>query len=99
MDSEDPFLHFLDNSFDTIEGWPGSRESVRFMQVFRSVFERCSEASGACEIGVHHGKYLIALHNLLDGQKRSLGIDLFDDQSKNIDCSGIGSLEICASNI
>src|SRR6185503_9184782 len=54
---------------------------------------------GACEIGVHHGKFLIALHNLLGGNKRSLGLDLFEDQTRNLDGSGRGSLEICKANI
>ena len=99
MDAEDPFLTFLNNGFDTIEGWPGRKESVRFLQVFRDLFESSAQNGGACEIGVHHAKYLIALHNLLGGNKASLGLDLFEKREKNIDGSGRGSRDICLANI
>lgn len=99
MSVEDPFLSYLDDGFDQIEDWPGLKKSVRFLEVFRGVVGGSSGTSGACEIGVHHGKYLIALHNLFGGWKRSLGIDLFEDQGKNVDGSGIGSREICQANI
>lgn len=99
MNASDPFLQFMDNGYDSIEGWPGQKGSVNFMKIFRELFVNFQNMGGACEIGVHHGKYLIALHNLLGGNETSLGIDLFDQQYKNIDGSGRGSLEICKNNI
>lgn len=94
----DAFISYMLDGFDSIEGWPGQKESVAFMVVFRQLFERRSEQGGACEIGVHHGKYLIALHNILR-PAHSLGIDVFEDQVKNIDVSGRGSAQITAQNI
>jgi hypothetical protein len=95
---DDAFSLYLENGFDRIEGWPGQKESVRFMVIFKRLFEKHEEKGGACEIGVHHGKYLIALHNILC-PPHSLGIDLFEDQAKNVDSSGRGSAEIVAQNI
>ena len=55
--------------------------------------------AGAFEIGVHHGRYLIALHLLCEPGSQSVGIDLFDQQEKNVDRSGSGDLEIARSSI
>ena len=96
---QDAFFKYLDNGFDSIEGWSGNRNSVAFMAIFRELFNRSSEVGGACEIGVHHAKYLIAIHNLLGGEHRSLGMDLFKEQEKNIDGSGGGDEYICTKNI
>jgi hypothetical protein len=100
----DPFRAYLEGGFDTIEGWPGTKESVLFLEVLKDWFRPCGERGGALEIGVHHAKYLIALHNLLS-PCLSLGIDLFQDQSRNIDFSGLGgvdgppSIETCRRNV
>jgi len=99
MEANDPFLQFLNNGYDSIEGWPGQKNSVYFMHVFKELFDNFPNMGGVCEIGVHHGKYLIALHNIFGVGKSSLGIDLFDQQYKNVDASGRGAFEICKENI
>ena len=96
--AEDPFHYYMQHGFHNIEGWPGRTDSVLFMKHFRSLFRKHGETGGVCEIGVHHGRYIIALHNVLC-TGRSLGIDLFDEQDKNIDNSGCGSKEKCRENI
>lgn len=41
------------------------------------------------EIGVHHGKFLIPIvGNALAGEP-AIAIDLFEDQSSNVDTSGV----------
>lgn len=92
------FNDYMQNGFDTIEGWPGSKQSVVFMAAFKELFGVHDEKGGVCEIGVHHGKYIIALHNMLL-PRRSLAIDIFEDQTKNFDGSGCGSTEILKKNI
>jgi len=94
----DPFIIYMDQNFDKVVGACGSKESVLFLTIMREWFSRYNTSGGACEIGVQKGKYLIALHNLL-APCSSLGIDVFADQSKNIDLSGYGSIEICRDNI
>jgi tetratricopeptide (TPR) repeat protein len=94
----DPFVNYMDENFDKIQGAPGSKESVLFLTIMREWFSIYNNKGGACEIGVQYGKYLIALHNLLSPCS-SLGIDVFHDQSKNIDRSGYGSIEESRNNI
>jgi hypothetical protein len=98
LHEEDYFVKYMCSGFDQIEGWPGDKRSVQFNVIFRELFSQFDERGGVCEIGVHHGKYLIALHNLFTN-RRSLGIDLFNRQVMNIDNSGNGNLEICKNNI
>lgn len=52
-----------------------------------------------CEIGVHHGKFLIALILTKGGGRGHLGIDVFDLQMFNMDRSGFGDHEIFMRNI
>lgn len=56
-----------------------------------------SQRSGACEIGVHHGKLFFALAHLSNPEK-SVAIDLFEDQARNIDLSGSGNIKRFKSN-
>lgn len=53
----------------------------------------------AGEIGVFHGKLLIALAHMVGPRPKVTAIDVFDDQSKNVDGAGIGSLEKLKDNI
>lgn len=55
-------------------------------------------AGPICEIGVHHGKFLITEHNVLGGPP-TLGIDVFNDRSRNVDNSGEGSLLKFQANV
>lgn len=56
---------------------------------------------GICEIGVHHGKFFMALNGLLDDPAiPAVAIDLFDSgQHMNIDGSGNGNLAIFQDNL
>lgn len=51
------------------------------------------------EIGVHHGKLLIALDLLRNDGETSVAIDLFDDQAQNVDNSGKGDLLVFKRNM
>ncbi|KRD17842.1 hypothetical protein ASE48_25525 [Mycobacterium sp. Root265] len=51
------------------------------------------------EIGVHHGKLLIALDLLRNDGETSVAIDLFDDQTQNVDKSGKGDLSVFRRNL
>jgi len=55
-------------------------------------------AGPICEIGVHHGKFLITAHNVLGGPP-TLGIDVFEDRARNVDNSGEGSLLSFQANV
>jgi hypothetical protein len=49
---------------------------------------------GAAEIGVHHGRLLLLMAQLLSKEERSVAIDLFDAQDRNLDRSGKGNKSI-----
>lgn len=54
---------------------------------------------GACEIGVHHGRFFLAMLECVGSPSKSLAIDLFNAQDLNVDHSGCGSLEAFLRNI
>ena len=54
---------------------------------------------GTAEIGVHHGKSFIPLCLGLRDNERALCIDIFEDQSHNVDLSGQGSREKLDHNL
>lgn len=51
------------------------------------------------EIGVHHGKLMIALDLLRNDGETSVAVDLFDDQEHNVDKSGKGDLAAFQKNM
>lgn len=83
-----------------IDGWnqQGAFTSLRIInsiQRDRNIFGHVGE------IGVHHGQFFFALALLTEIHEcveRSFAIDVFDDQERNIDASGQGSMTIFDKN-
>ena len=89
---------YMKNGFPYVEGWC-SHHIFPFLQ-YMSDFQKARQMKGgACEIGIHHGKLFIGLHNLTTQGESSLAIDVFDNQSLNIDKSGKGNLEQFKVNV
>ena len=88
--------NYLNHGFDKVEGWCGHGlfEIVDYL-------DRCgfNKAGGCLEIGVHHGKFYIMLNSIIDSKYQSYAIDVFDEQTLNIDKSGCGSLENFKKNL
>jgi hypothetical protein len=61
------------------------------LHIIYDLFESRQVPGGALEIGVHHGKFFIALNGLVDAGHKSVALDLFDQQELNIDYSGSAS--------
>lgn len=75
---------------DSVEGWLIPTTAIISNELMR--FQTASKISGnVCEIGVHHGRYFIALATGLMPSERGVAIDLFEDQHENIDNSGHGN--------
>ena len=89
---------FVEKHLTKVDGWAGTPESLLLHELFMGVQVGCDNG-GAFEIGVHHGRYLIALHNACQPGTSSLGIDLFDDQALNVDGSGSGDLAKARANL
>jgi hypothetical protein len=56
-------------------------------------------SGNACEIGVHHGRYFIALALGLSTKERGIAIDLFEAQDQNVDRSGRGDRAMFEQNV
>ncbi len=81
-----------------VEGWVGGHLPL-LMRVIAPAFAERSIAGHIAEIGVHHGLSLFLFTALRRGDERCFAIDVFDDQSLNIDHSGSGSLAIFRSHL
>ena len=68
---------------DVIDGWV-SPHDLRFLDFINSI--PMNNEGGVCEIGVHCGKYFTPLNQLTD--EKSLAVDLFLDQERNVSLSG-----------
>ncbi|GAC1401988.1 MAG: class I SAM-dependent methyltransferase [Mycobacterium sp.] len=65
-----------------------------------NVAQRTKQVSGAiAEIGVHHGKLFIGLRLLQRPGAKSVAIDIFGDQTLNVDGSGHGDYEKFENNV
>lgn len=64
---------------------------------FNITYDPMSDSS--LEVGVHHGRLLLALEAITDTQSNVYGVDLFDLQQFNIDGSGRGNLSIFNDNV
>lgn len=81
-----------------VEGWvePEMMSVVFSVDAFQ---RRRNFQGGALEIGVHHGRFFIALANLVDDDQPLVAVDIFEDQKLNIDKSGSGNRDQFLTNI
>lgn len=82
--------------FESVEGWCSA-------QLFQTIdlldSASLNKVGGACEIGVHHGKFFILLNQVISADQKSYAIDIFEQQSLNIDASGKGTSSKFKSNL
>lgn len=79
------------DAFNRIEGWADGR-LFHVLRALHQIQSNLSVRAGVVEIGVHHGRFFTPLNAMVEpGEGTSYAIDLFDDQSLNIDKSGQGS--------
>ncbi len=88
---------YISNNFDSIEGWC-SAPLFTFLSEVQLYFNKNKLVGSNYEIGVHHGKLLLGLHNL-NPTVSTVGMDLFDLQRLNFDKSGCGNRIVTEKNI
>lgn len=89
---------YFNEGFKRVDGWVA--ESVfPVLTILNDAAVRHHIKGGCCEIGVHHGRFYLALLALADDGAKSLAIDLFGQQALNIDRSGRGDKEQFLLNI
>lgn len=90
--------HYLRTGKRDVEGWL-QRVDAEIIGAILEFQDSQNVAGGCAEIGVHHGKSFIPLCLALRQDERALCIDLFGDQSKNLDASGKGDLKAFKDNL
>jgi Methyltransferase domain len=98
-DNISPLERYVRHGVNEVIGWSGSNVSMLLLHPLLEIQDPHSRQFGAFEIGVHYGRYLIAMHNACDPGTRSMGLDLFADQTRNVDRSGRGNMDQAKSNI
>ena len=89
----DRLAAYESNWFEKIEGYATSDTISIVLPLLQQFQDRLEVKGDIGEIGVHHGRFFFALDALRSAGERSLAIDVFGNQSLNIDRSGLGDLE------
>lgn len=89
MDTAAFKAYFLEGGHTEVVGWvaPGA---LTAMYVLMRAQEEFGVTGHIGEIGVHHGRYFLAMAALSRSSERLVAIDIFEDQHLNIDKSGLG---------
>lgn len=90
-------LYVSGGQHTTVQGWvtEGALSAITML----SAAQRVLGCNGhVCEIGVHHGRYAIALSLLRRADEKTVAIDVFEDQALNVDQSGKGDFGIFTQN-
>lgn len=93
----DPALRdYQARGFTNVQGWCNEAlfEIVDYLNALP-----INQGGGICEIGVHHGKFYLLLNQVTRKEDMSFAVDLFGDQSLNIDKSGRGSADALRANL
>ncbi len=85
------------DGFPQVEGWV-VKELLDDLKCIARAQDDAKFVGNMAEIGVFRGKLLIALAHLARDGERCVAIDIFEDQYKNIDDSGPGSLALLREN-
>lgn len=92
------FEKYWKEGFPNVEGRVDER-LAEWLRLIDATQRKAKISGHVGEIGVYHGKLLIALAHLADAGDKVTAIDVFEDQTKNLDGAGVGSLQLCQENI
>lgn len=84
---------YLDGPFAAVEGFV-SREALFLLDAAVAFQEAAGVEGGFLEIGVHHGRFLLALEHAARPGEPGLAVDVFGDQALNVDRSGAGRRDL-----
>lgn len=79
-----------------IEGWLDP-QAMLFTNYLKKYYLK--DSFDSLEIGIHHGKFFLGIENITPKENIAFAIDVFEDQSNNLDGSGKGNLEIFGEHI
>lgn len=87
-----------DKGHADVQGWV-THGALATISVLSALQQTLGIGGHICEIGVHHGRFMIALSLLRGDGEKSLAIDVFEDQDLNVDNSGKGDSGIFLRNV
>jgi SAM-dependent methyltransferase len=99
MNSTEPRIDaYLRGGYKTVEGWlfPGA---IALLSRVEAIQGELGLKGSVGEIGIHHGKLFILLYLFCRGGERAVAVDLFEQQEKNLDGSGLGDEERFRRNL
>ncbi|KAI9031403.1 hypothetical protein DFJ74DRAFT_702411 [Hyaloraphidium curvatum] len=86
------------SNFSSVKGWMNPAVA-HLAAVLSDAQSRAGICGAAGEIGVHHGKFSIALAHALRAGERSVAVDVFENQELNVDGSGNGDRAVFEGNL
>ena len=89
---------YLSRGMNQVQGWLDSF-SARAVAAIGREQQRLGLTGAVGEIGVHHGRLFILLYLLSAPEERAFAVDVFSDQTRNVDESGRGNEAIFLSNL
>ncbi len=89
---------YWSDGFPHVEGWVLDIQRT-YLKLIDALQREAGITGHVAEIGVFHGKFLLALASLLTPGGKVTALDVFDDQDKNIDGAGVGSLDKLMQNV
>ena len=94
---------YLEHGIGQVEGWlsPVTASMIAHLLVGQSLHATnlVGLRGDVCEIGVHHGKLFLVLACATLPGERAVAVDIFGDQSKNLDRSGGGDRGIFEAHL
>jgi SAM-dependent methyltransferase len=88
-----PKAEYLRRGIWDVKGWL-NRSTAAYMSSIEVLQREQGIDGDVCEIGVYHGKSFLCLALGLPRHQRAVAIDVFEDQSLNLDRSGQGDREV-----
>ncbi len=80
---------YLEGGIGNVEGWLSPTTATMIATLLLA--QSAQGVSGdVCEIGVHHGRLFLILANAAAAGETAVAVDVFGDQDKNVDRSGLG---------
>ncbi|NNE96459.1 MAG: glycosyltransferase, partial [Acidimicrobiales bacterium] len=86
---------YIAGGFDRVSGWMAAAP----VQTLRDLSAAQEQGGHVAEIGIHHGQTFILLALLCGPDEVAVGFDLFENQTENIDGSGLGDREQLEQNL
>ena len=84
---EQRLSNYMSSVYDNVYGWLGGK-AVEALRVLADYQNGYGIKGDALEIGVFQGKFFLALAAAIEADNIVVGIDIFSEQSLNVDKSG-----------